>query len=209
MDNITNNSVYIFGTVNGPVAAVNNGDMESANATSDKVQNIEIRPDFEHSSRRSHIILQSAFDIQMSAEFKRVINLTEQAIATENSETSPDVCTLLYAKMSLVHYYLTDRTYYDKAFSTIDEILAVDIAKCDTKFYCTVLLEKAKLLANTGKVIQARAMLNLVENVPSFSKSSLYFEVSGVVSSLEGSLAEAEKISGPEWIMHWGNIAHQ
>lgn len=193
MENITNNSVYIYGSVNGPVAAVNNGTMESTYVSNDKVQNTKIRPDLKNSSRKSHILLQSAFDIQMAAEFNKIIDFVEQAIAAENAEASPDMCTLLYAKMFLVHYYLTDRAYYEKAFSTIDDILSVDITKRDTKFYCTVLLEKAKLLAYTGKIIQARATLNLVEKDNSYTKDSLYFDVSGSVSFLEGNLAEAEK----------------
>lgn len=194
MDNLntTVNNVYIFGTTNGPVSAVNNGTMASVEYSSDNKEKIIIRPDFKDSNRKSHILLKTAFEIQMSGEYEKIISLVKQSIEAENEEISPDIHTLLYSKMFLVHYYLTDVNFFDEALNTIDEILAFDISKRDTQFYCTVLMEKVKLLAYKGKSIEARATLNLVEKSAGFSKNSLFYEVSGMVSFLEGNIEQVE-----------------
>lgn len=166
---------------------------DSDNSTTSLLESeVRIKPDIDHSDRKSHVILRNAFALQMEGAFDKIIKLAEEAIETETREERPDIHTLLYAKSFLVHYYLTVPKYHEKASATLDELLSVEIIKHDPTFYRDTLLEKAKLLLGLKKTSQARAVLEIVDNMPKLTKTSQYYEAFGMLSLYEGNLSEAE-----------------
>lgn len=145
-----------------------------------------IRPDLKNSNREAHKLLRLALDAQIDGDIEKVILLCRNALFAESHEKAPDRCTIAYAKYLLAHYLLVVRENWPEALSVIDDIIAFEEIKDDEDFYSDVLIEKAKALALTGKVIQARSTLCLVN----YPEKASFLEANGYVLFFEGNIEQ-------------------
>lgn len=143
-----------------------------------------VRPDYKKSKRKSHRILCTLHSLQLSGNVKEIIELINKALSAEEHENQPDEKTLLYIKYLLVHYLLADKENVGLALNIIDGILHIEYIKKDRNFYSEVLLEKVKALTFDGKIMQARSILNLIDQDQ--REKSAYWENAGRLALYEG-----------------------
>ncbi len=186
IDSTTNNIVNNYGTINGNVIAAQYSMMSEKSSK----ESYKICPDFKNSERASHKLLCLAYDSQLEGSVDRIIQLVREALKTEECENVPDEQTIIFSKYMLAHFLLVYRKNDKEALNIINDIISFDEIKKDEEFYSDVLLEKAKVLVLSGKTVQARSALSLVER----RESAAFWEAAGYVAFYEGDIEQTVKM---------------